>query len=353
MAAAKVAQFASTGGVTENASDVKEAVKLYEEYHKSGWKQDQQMSYMDMVNKYYDLATSFYEVGWGESFHFAHRLKTETLRDSLKRHEHHLANAGTFQEGQKVLDLGCGVGGPAREICRFSRAHITGVNNNAHQIQRAQQLTAACGRFVADRCKFIQSDFMKLPFSDESYDHAYAIEATCHAPVAADCYREIARCIKPGGMFVCYEWCLTDAFNPDNEEHVKQKQDVELGNGLPGIRTTTEVDNAIKAAGLKLIRAEDMVVSAEVEWFFPIDPDVWRLEMFQTTRLGRSASRTLAWVLEKAGIAPQGTSSVSGFLEKGQDALCEAGRRGIFTPLYLVVARKPAVLEPTISSATS
>lgn len=35
----------------------------YEDYHKGGWKEDDQMSYMDMVNKYYDLATSFYEIG--------------------------------------------------------------------------------------------------------------------------------------------------------------------------------------------------------------------------------------------------------------------------------------------------
>lgn len=35
----------------------------YEDYHKGGWKEDNQMSYMDMVNKYYDLATSFYEIG--------------------------------------------------------------------------------------------------------------------------------------------------------------------------------------------------------------------------------------------------------------------------------------------------
>ena len=46
--------------------------------------------------------------------------------------------------------------------------------------------------------------------------------------------------------------CLTDAFNAGNADHVKQKEDVELGNGLPGIRTTTEVDNAIKAAGLEV-----------------------------------------------------------------------------------------------------
>ena len=105
-----------------------------------------------------------------------------------------------------MLDLGCGVGGPAREICRFSGAHITGVNNNAHQVKRAQQISAQCGPAVAQGCSFVEANFMELPFEDGSYDHAYAIEATCHAPDAAACYREIARCLRPGGMFVCYEW---------------------------------------------------------------------------------------------------------------------------------------------------
>lgn len=41
--------------------------------------------YADMVNKYYDLATSFYEYGWGKSFHFAHRLRDETHEESIKR----------------------------------------------------------------------------------------------------------------------------------------------------------------------------------------------------------------------------------------------------------------------------
>lgn len=46
--------------------------------------------------------------------------------------------------------------------------------------------------------------------------------------------------------------CLTAAYNGDNKEHVQQKQDVELGNGLPGIRSTGEVDAAITAAGLEV-----------------------------------------------------------------------------------------------------
>ena len=107
------------------------------------------------------------------------------------------------------MDLGCGVGGPAREICRFSGAYITGVNNNEHQVKRAQQLTAASGGFVGSRCAYQKADFMKLPFEEGAYDHAYAIEATCHAPDATACYKEILRCLKPGGCFVCYEWVRT------------------------------------------------------------------------------------------------------------------------------------------------
>lgn len=91
----------------------------------------------------------------------------------------------------------------------------------------------------------------------------------------------------------------------------------------------------------QLLTAQDLVESAEVPWFFPIDATAWRWEMPQTTALGRRASRTFAWCLERIGIAPRGTSEVSDFLEKGADGLCEGGRTGIFTPLYLIVARKP------------
>ena len=82
------------------------------------------------MNKYYDLAASFYEYGWGESFHFAHRYKWETLRESIVRHEHYLASKLNVKKGDKVLDVGCGIGGPLREIAAFTGADVTGLNNN-------------------------------------------------------------------------------------------------------------------------------------------------------------------------------------------------------------------------------
>ena len=121
MATSKASQFANTGGLGEN-QNVTEAVDKYEAFHKGGWKSSNQMSYMDMVNKYYDLATSFYEFGWGESFHFAHRLTGESLPDSLKRHEHFLAAQGAFKKGDKVPPPRISTDRPILSFCVHGRA---------------------------------------------------------------------------------------------------------------------------------------------------------------------------------------------------------------------------------------
>ena len=52
---------------------------------------DDDASYVDLVNSYYNLATDFYEWGWGQSFHFAERLPAETFGASIARHEYYLA----------------------------------------------------------------------------------------------------------------------------------------------------------------------------------------------------------------------------------------------------------------------
>lgn len=100
----------------------------------------------------------------------------------------------------RVLDIGCGVGGPAREIARFSGAHITGVNNNQFQVERATKYTAKAG--LSNQLDFVKGDFMKLSemFGTGSVDAVYAIEATVHAPNFEGIYGEIMKVLKPGGI---------------------------------------------------------------------------------------------------------------------------------------------------------
>ena len=67
--------------------------------------------YAELVNSYYDLATEFYEWGWGTSFHFAEKKPGEDFHSSILRHEHYLAGRLGVAKGTKLLDCGCGVGG--------------------------------------------------------------------------------------------------------------------------------------------------------------------------------------------------------------------------------------------------
>mmetsp|Transcript_64225 Transcript_64225/g.177626 ORF Transcript_64225/g.177626 Transcript_64225/m.177626 type:complete len:189 (+) Transcript_64225:157-723(+) len=66
--------------------------------------------YTTLVDSYYDLATEFYEWGWGTSFHFATRFRDETFRQSILRHEYYLAGKLGVNKGAKILDCGESLG---------------------------------------------------------------------------------------------------------------------------------------------------------------------------------------------------------------------------------------------------
>lgn len=70
-------------------------------------------------------------------------------------------------------------------------------------------------------------DFCNMTdIADGSFDHAYAIEATCHAKDLILVYKEILRVLKPGGMFLDMTWAVTDDYNPEDSKHVKIVNDI-------------------------------------------------------------------------------------------------------------------------------
>lgn len=142
--------------------------------------------------------TALYMFGWGSSFHFARYYQGEAFFQALARHEHYLASKLQLKPGMRVLDVGCGVGGPAREIARFSGVNITGITLNAYQVGLANKITQKTE--LANSVHFVQGDFMKLSemFGENSFDAVYAIEATVHAPTWEGIYGEIKKVLKPG-----------------------------------------------------------------------------------------------------------------------------------------------------------
>ncbi|KAL6061741.1 Methyltransferase [Balamuthia mandrillaris] len=317
---------------------VDEYVQFYDQ--KENAVERRKADYTTLVNHFYDVVTNFYEFGWGQSFHFAPRRHWESFEASIFRHEMYLAHRLGLQRGQKVLDVGCGVGGPARTIAVFSEANVVGLNNNDYQIERAKKLTAEAR--LSHQLSFMKADFMHIPVEADHFDAIYAIEATCHAPDKVGCYAEIYRVLKPGQLFGVYEWVITDKFDFDNPEHVQIKEDIEKGNGLPDLVRPKEVVDALKEAGFELVEARDLAEAADerTPWQSSLSGSL-SLTGFTHTRIGRTVTHCFVWTLEKLRIAPAGTTAVSGVLTMTADAIVKGGDLGIFSPMFFCLAKKP------------
>ena len=298
-------------------------------------------NYQSLVNHYYDLATDFYEFGWGESFHFAPRRRGESFKASLLRHQHFLGDRLSLKPGMQVLDAGCGVGGPMANLAHYSGARFVGVNNNAYQIERAKFHT----RHVQSQCRFIKADYMQIPEGDGSFDAAFAIESMPHAPDLTKAFQEIFRVLRPGeGLFCGYNWCLTERFDPSNAKHMDIKDDIMKGNGLPDIVRTSEMGPALESAGFEVLEIRDLAGESDLEtpWYKPLQGDGISLSMLSRRPFGRAVTNLALRVGEKLRIVPQGSAFVSTFLNKGADALVAGGKSGIFTTMLFFLARKPA-----------
>lgn len=310
---------------------------LYDE-KKGGSVEARKNNYTTMVNHFYDLVTDFYEFGWGHSFHFAARHMWESFESSIARHEMWLAHKLELKPGMRVLDVGCGVGGPMRTIARFTESHIVGLNNNEYQIERGKRLNEQAG--LSHLCSFMKADFMKVPEDDETYDAIYEVEATCHAPDKVGIYTEIKRLLKPGAMFAGYEWIVTNKYDPSNPKHVALKKGIEVGNGLPDLETSEVIVNALKAAGFEVLEAYDLAPKSDIPWYTALAPNV-SVTGFLHTALGRWATGRLVRILEYVKLAPTGTTNVHDMLEKAASDLVAAGREGVFSPMFFVLCRKP------------
>jgi len=321
----------------------KSTIDTYNQFYdaKDDGKNERKSKYTTLVNQYYDLATDFYEYGWGNSFHFAPRYKGETLPGSIARHEQYLALQLGLKPGMKVIDVGCGIGGPMMEIARFSGANVEGINNNDYQIKRGRDRVEKGG--LEKQCTFIKGDFMHIPQPDNTYDACYAIDATCHAPDKVGIYSEIMRVLKPGAYAAVYEWCMTDKYDPNNKVHQEIKHNVEIGDGLPSLDTTRDVVEALKKCGWEIVEYEDKApVSAlnPIPWYAPLEAS-FSLTGFRLTSVGVWCTKVLMGWFEKFSLVPKGTSHTHDMLMLARDGMVRGGSTEIFTPMFYFLVRKP------------
>jgi cyclopropane fatty-acyl-phospholipid synthase-like methyltransferase len=172
-----------------------------------------------------------------------------TTEDSTQ----YLAELAGIAPSDRVLDAGCGIGGPAIAIARaVPDVVIDGVTISEVQTKLARGLVAEAG--LHDRVRVHQADFHRLPFPDGSFDVALYLEVTGYSPDRNALYRESARVLRPGGTLY-----VKEVFRQEDPLTERQRLSVAAFDELWVCRipTLSETERAMRAAQFVDIRARE------------------------------------------------------------------------------------------------
>ena len=112
----------------------------------------------------------------------------------------------------RVLDVGCGIGGPARYMATAYGCRVSGIDLTKEFVEAAKDLTARCS--LADKAEFRVGNALALPFDDRSFDAATCFNVTMNIENKAKVLSEIARVLKPGGRLAYTEQGLGPKEDP-------------------------------------------------------------------------------------------------------------------------------------------
>lgn len=113
--------------------------------------------------------------------------------------------AGCDLSGQRVLDIGSGLGGIDILLAReHGAAEVVGIDVEHELVSAARDLIAASG--LADRIRFELATPGLLLFADRSFDVVFSKDAMVHIADKHLLFTEVMRVLKPGGSFIAADW---------------------------------------------------------------------------------------------------------------------------------------------------
>lgn len=108
-----------------------------------------------------------------------------------------------LRSGMTVLDIGCGIGGPARYFAKAFGCDVTGIDLTQEFVDVATMLSEKCG--MSDQTRFKCANATDLPYEDNSFDAAFCLNVTMNIEDRIGFYAEVARVLKPSGQFAVSE----------------------------------------------------------------------------------------------------------------------------------------------------
>jgi phosphoethanolamine N-methyltransferase len=158
--------------------------------------------------------------------------------------------------GRRVLDIGCGTGGPAVVLARDMGAEVVGIDIEAGPLARAARHveTAALGERVTLR----RVEPGPLPFDDAAFDVVFSKDSLLHVADRPGMFAEIARVLVPGGALAASDWFA----GVEGREHPALRAYLDRAHLEIAPATALETMHALQAAGFTRVRMRD-----RAQWF--------------------------------------------------------------------------------------
>ncbi len=144
-------------------------------------------------NEYDDALVTLLELIWGEG-HMAPGGEGNVAKMA----------EGLDMRGKRVLDIGCGIGGPAFFLVRNCGASVVGTDLEPQLIELAKQRAKKHGLEAKTEFQLVEAG--PLGFPDESFDFVMSSGAFTQISNKLEMFKEVLRVLKPGGVVSCYDW---------------------------------------------------------------------------------------------------------------------------------------------------
>jgi ubiquinone/menaquinone biosynthesis C-methylase UbiE len=168
-----------------------------------------------------------------------------------------LARMTEITSSDRVLDVGSGVGGPARFLAATYGCEVVGVDLSEPFTEAARYLTERTGQ--AEKVRFETGNALDLPFENDCFDAVFLQHVAMNIADRAGLYAEIQRALKPGGRFATFD-ILRAAGEPHYPVPWARTPETSC------LLTERETRDAIEAAGFRMRAWHDDTDTAKA-WF--------------------------------------------------------------------------------------